>query len=168
MPTRSTARDAPRPTGAPRPPTDERQRRADAARNRVALLDSARRVLSARGLEVPVEAIAREAGVGVGTVYRNFPTKEALLDAVITRAFEDLTAAAEAALERADPGDAFFEFLHGAAAVMARDRVLVWAARAQELAGRARAPVVERLFVVTDALLERAIAAGAVRAGIRA
>jgi AcrR family transcriptional regulator len=142
--------------------------RADALRNRAALLATARRVLSARGLDVPVEEIAREAGVGVGTVYRNFPTKDALLTAVIAEAFDGLTADAGRALARSDAGPAFFAFLRETAVVMARDRVLVRAARAADARGQVRAAEVQGLFDVTDALLARAIAAGAVRAGITA
>jgi AcrR family transcriptional regulator len=123
-------------------------------------------VLSARGLDVPVEEIAREAGVGVGTVYRNFPTKDALLTAVIAEAFESLTADAGRALARSDAGAAFFTFLRETAVVMARDRVLVRAARAADARGQVRSAEVQALFDVTDALLARAIAAGAVRAGI--
>ena len=153
---------------APTNPTGGRALRSDAVRNRAALLATARRVLSARGLDVPVEEIAREAGVGVGTVYRNFPTKAALLAAVVAQAFEGLTADAQTALARGEPGDAFFEFLRGAAVVMARDRVLVRAARAADGLGLARAPEVQGLFDATDTLLARAIAAGAVRPGITA
>jgi AcrR family transcriptional regulator len=125
-------------------------------------------VLSARGLDVPVEEIAREAGVGVGTVYRNFPTKDALLAAVIAQAFEDLTADAHAALSHPLAGDAFFDFLRGAAVVMARDRVLVRAARAADGRGVPRAPEVQGLFDATEMLLIQAIETGAVRPGITA
>jgi AcrR family transcriptional regulator len=159
--------DAP-PAGTGKGVATGRGPRADAVRNRAALLATARRVLSARGLDVPVEEIARDAGVGVGTVYRNFPTKDALLGAVIARAFEDLTADAHAALSRPEAGDAFFGFLRGAAVVMARDRVLVRAARAADGLGVARAPEVQGLFDATDTLLGRAIAAGAVRPGVTA
>ena len=57
--------------------------RADARRNREAVLDAAREVLAAGGLDAPMEAVARGAGVGVATVYRHFPTKATLVDAVI-------------------------------------------------------------------------------------
>jgi AcrR family transcriptional regulator len=158
MPTRSTARSG----AAPRAP------RSDALRNRTALLSTARRMLAARGLDVPVEEIAREAGVGVGTVYRNFPTKAALLAAVIAQAFDELTVDARAALARPSVGDAFFEYLRSLAAVMARDRVLVAAARAVDRRSSTRGPEVQALFDAVDELLERAIDAGAVRPGITA
>ncbi len=143
-------------------------RRADATRNRAALLDAARGVLAARGLDVPVEEIARSAGVGVGTVYRNFPTKDALVAAVIERAFDELTAASVAALDEPDAGAAFYELVHDSALVMARDIVLVRAARAGTDLARGRPEAVRRLFAATGAVLERAIAAGAVREGVTA
>ena len=143
-------------------------RRADAARNRAALLDAARTVLAHRGLDVPVEEIARAAGVGVGTVYRNFPTKDALVAAVIERAFDELTAASVAALDEPDPGEAFSRLLHDSAVVMARDIVLVRAARAGTDLERGLPAPVQRLFDATGAVLDRAIAAGAVRDGITA
>jgi len=161
-----TARSTP--ARDPGPASGGRTSRADAVRNRAALLATARRVLSARGLDVSVEEIAREAGLGVGTVYRNFPTKDALLAAVIAQAFDDLTADAKDALERADPGEALFDFVRRAATVMARDRVLVSAARAADARGTPRVPQVQGLFDATDELLVRAITAGAVRPGITA
>jgi AcrR family transcriptional regulator len=150
------------------PAVRERPLRADAARNLDAVLVAARRVFARRGVEVPVEEIARSAGVGVGTIYRRFPTKEALLDAVIERSFDELTAGALAAIDAADPGTAFFEFLLDAASIMARDRVLVSVARAQGQRRDQRAAAVVRLFAATDALLARAQAGGAVRRGITA
>ena len=142
-------------------------RRADAARNRAVLLDAARRVLATRGLDVPVEELAHAAGVGVGTVYRNFPTKDALIAAVIEQAFEELTAAASASLDAEDPGESLFDLLRASALVMARDIVLVRAARAGSARGR-RPAHVQRLLDATDAVLTRAIAAGAVRKGVNA
>jgi AcrR family transcriptional regulator len=162
MPVKVKRPDTP-PSGATTRPL-----RADAARNLDAVLDAARRVFAVRGVDVPVEEIARDAGVGVGTVYRRFPTKDALLGAVIERSFDELTAAATSALGSADAGLAFFDFLVDAASVMARDRVLVAVARAQGQRRDQRAPAVIRLFDVTDALLARAQAEGAVRAGITA
>lgn len=147
---------------------DPASQRADAARNRAAVLDAARRVLASRGLDVPVEEIARAAGVGVGTVYRNFPTKDALVRAIIERSFDELTAAAVAAFDDQDPGRGFFGLLHDSAVVMARDIVFVRAARAEADRDRELPDYVRRLLEATDAVLERAIAAGAVRPGVTA
>jgi len=150
------------------PPMDRvKGRRADAVRNRDALLRAARRRFAREGFGVPVEELARDAGVAVGTVYRHFPTKDALADAVIERAFAELADAAEAALGASDPGAAFDAFVRDTGRVMARDRVLVAAARARP-GLRTRVKQVRRLFDVTDELLASAVASGAMRQGIDA
>ncbi|GAA1947724.1 TetR/AcrR family transcriptional regulator [Kitasatospora viridis] len=82
--------------------------RADAARNRARLLDVAAEVFTERGLGVTTEEIARAAGVGVGTLFRHFPTKEALLQAVLVRRMERLVADGTELAEREQPAEAFF------------------------------------------------------------
>ncbi|GAA2403753.1 TetR family transcriptional regulator [Catellatospora methionotrophica] len=72
--------------------------RSDAARNRVRLLDAAAGLITERGSDVDVREIARRAEVGMGTLYRHFPTKEALLDAALEHVFTSWAAAASAAL----------------------------------------------------------------------
>ncbi|HEX6311438.1 MAG TPA: TetR family transcriptional regulator [Acidimicrobiia bacterium] len=146
------------------PSTRARAPRADALRNREAVLVAARRVLAAGGLDAPVDDVAAAAGVGVATVYRHFPTKTALVDAVIERSFEELTREAEAAAAGPDAGAAFLGFVRHAGVVMARDRVLVAAARSTDRPERS--PVVQRLFDAAGVLLRRAIAAGAVRGDV--
>ncbi|MFJ8623450.1 TetR/AcrR family transcriptional regulator [Kitasatospora sp. NPDC093550] len=89
--------------GAPQRPL-----RADAARNRARLLDAATEVFTTRGVAVPTEEIARAAGVGVGTLFRHFPTKEALLEAVVVRRLETITAGTARLAAEAEPGEAFF------------------------------------------------------------
>ncbi|MFI0805945.1 TetR/AcrR family transcriptional regulator [Streptomyces echinatus] len=86
----------------------ERPLRADAARNRAKLLDIATEVFTTRGIGVPTEEIARAAGVGVGTLFRHFPTKEALLEAVMVRRLETITAETAQLAAEADPAEAFF------------------------------------------------------------
>ena len=71
-----------------------RGQRADARRNRAKVLEAARHQLAEHGLDTQVDEIAREAGVGVGTVYRHFPTKEALFEALAEDKFEGLARAA--------------------------------------------------------------------------
>lgn len=85
--------------------------RADARRNREIVLRTARRALSEDGLEVSLSRIARRAGVGAGTVYRHFPSKEILIEAVLTEHVEELVTAADRWAARAAPGDALFGFL---------------------------------------------------------
>lgn len=89
----------------------DRVPRADARRNRALVLEAAEAVFAAEGLAVPIDEIARRAGVGVGTVYRHFPTKEALFEAIVLARMEQLEADARAHLAAEDAGEAFYAFL---------------------------------------------------------
>src|SRR6476646_7476085 len=95
-------------------------RRADARRNRERVLAAAEAVFAETGLKAPVEEVARRAGVGVGTVCRNFPTKQALVEAVVSAMYETLRREAEAALADPDPAHAFEQFVIGLPAFQAR------------------------------------------------
>ncbi|MER7465326.1 helix-turn-helix domain-containing protein [Streptomyces sp. NPDC097981] len=86
----------------------ERPLRADAARNRARLLEVATEVFTSRGAGVPTEEIARAAGVGVGTLFRHFPTKEALLEAVVVRRLETIAAQTARLAAETAPAEAFF------------------------------------------------------------
>src|ERR1700742_2519052 len=97
-----------------------RQLRADAARNRARVLDVAYETFAAEGLSVPIDEIARRAGVGAGTVYRHFPTKEALFAAVIGDRMQHLVDDGYALLKSEGPGEALFTYL--------RSIVLQWGA----------------------------------------
>jgi AcrR family transcriptional regulator len=142
--------------------------RADAVRNRARVLAAASEAFAAEGLAVPLDEIARRAGVGAGTVYRHFPTKEALFEAVITDRLLTLAADAEARLaSAADPGEAFFEFFAGTI-----DTGLAKTDLAEALTSAGRAlgaelqQAAERLQNGFEALLKRAQEAGAVRTDI--
>src|ERR1700730_19159475 len=102
----------------------DRPLRADAARNRESVLRAAGEAFAEPGYGVPLDEIAARAGVGPGTVYRHFPTKEALFEAVVTARVQDLVADARARADAADPGDAFFGFLARIAAESAAKRDL--------------------------------------------
>ena len=93
------------------PDSADRPLRADARRNREKVLRAAREAFAASGFAVPLDEIAARAGVGPGTVYRHFPTKEALFEAVVAARIEDLISDARARSDAADPGEAFFGFL---------------------------------------------------------
>ncbi|NKY50112.1 TetR/AcrR family transcriptional regulator [Nocardia vermiculata] len=85
--------------------------RADARRNRERVLSAARAAFAAEGISVPLDEIARRAGVGPGTVYRHFPTKEALFQAAIVDNIERMIDYARGLENADDPGAAFFELL---------------------------------------------------------
>ena len=85
--------------------------RADAVRNRARVLEAAEAVFGSEGLAVPIDAIAERAGVGVGTIYRHFPTKEALFEAIVLSHFERLVDQARALVTAEDPAEALFGFL---------------------------------------------------------
>jgi AcrR family transcriptional regulator len=89
---------------------DKRPQRADARTNRRRILDVAEEVFGKGGESVSTEEVARLAGVGIATVFRHFPTKAALLEAVLVRRFDRLREQAETLLDAADPGGAFFDF----------------------------------------------------------
>lgn len=148
----------------------ERPLRADAERNRVKLLSAAHRVLASRGLDAGVDEIAREAGVGMGTLYRRFPTKESLVAAVIESRFEALAASFREVLD-APSGGGPWEVFEGCALALAEaiadDRGFFQVV--SETVGRL--PEVRERRDATLAVLEpvvrRAQEAGVVRADVR-
>ena len=99
------------PPDAGPPLSAERPLRAYARRNRLKVLEAAREAFAAEGIVVPLDDIARRAGVGAGTVYRHFPTKEALFEAVVADQLQLLVGDAREALRADDAGEAFFGFL---------------------------------------------------------
>jgi AcrR family transcriptional regulator len=98
--------------------------RADARRNREAVLAAARERLAKDGLDGPIEDIARTAGVGVGTVYRHFPSKDDLIGALVRDRFERLADRTREALGENDPWDGFCNLIRFAADLQMRDRAL--------------------------------------------
>ncbi|MFZ1163333.1 TetR/AcrR family transcriptional regulator [Mycobacterium sp.] len=99
--------------------------RADAAHNRARVLETAYETFAAEGLSVPIDEIARRAGVGAGTVYRHFPTKEDLFRAVVESRLRHIITEGRALLDRPGPDEALFSFL--------RSMVLDWGATDQGL-----------------------------------
>src|SRR3954452_1709249 len=98
--------------------------RADAERNRRRILDGARDVFARHGLEAGVDEVARAAGVGVGTLYRRFPTKDDLMLAVVQDNTETMLLELEAAAAVDDPWNSFFAAAHAMAQSTARNRAL--------------------------------------------
>jgi AcrR family transcriptional regulator len=125
-----TARQQPDPedpAGPAAPPGPEpgcRRLRADAARNRDAIVAVARDVFAKQGLEAPLEAIATRAGVGIATLYRRFPTREKLVAAALVQKVAEYAEAARQALAAADPWAGFAGFVERICELQAGDRGL--------------------------------------------
>ncbi|MGW3773397.1 TetR/AcrR family transcriptional regulator [Actinomadura verrucosospora] len=148
-------------------PAPGRPLRADALRNRAKVLAAAEEVFAVQGTSASTEEVARKAGVGIGTVFRHFPTKESLLEAVLVALLERLAAEARDLRASADPGAAFFGFftrvVSQAAAKQAVTEALAEAGvDAREATGRAGPDLKAALGV----LLGRAQETGAVRADV--
>ena len=140
-----------------------RPMRADAARNRAKVLEVAYEIFAAEGIAVPIDEIARRAGVGPGTVYRHFPTKEALFRAVIEDRVRSIVDSAHALLG-ADPGTALFEFLRAMVRTSATDKGIADALTGYGVDIDAAAPGAEAAFLgVLEELLAAAQRAGTVR-----
>jgi len=140
----------------------DRPLRADARRNREKVLAAAREAFAEHGFAVPLDDIAGAAGVGPGTVYRHFPTKEALFEAVSLARVQDLVADARERADASDPGAAFDGFLARVADEASAKRDLPDALDGVGADGMADA--VGELHEALGVLISRAQAAGAVRA----
>jgi AcrR family transcriptional regulator len=140
----------------------ERAQRADARRNRQRIVSAARRCMASRGLDAQMDEIARRAGVGVGTVYRHFPTKDELVDALAGERFERLRELALEALADDDPWRSFEKFIREAAQIQTEDRALseVLVSRPETMM---RAAQSVGMLELTDQVVKRAQKAGVVR-----
>ena len=140
--------------------------RKDAERNRKRILDAAAELFMQRGLDVTLNDIARYADVGVGTVYRRFPSKELLIDALFVDRFTEMAERAEAALEDPDPWHGLTSFFDESVGLMVRDRglkqLLLGTPQGCGRVGDARA----RVMPVVQELISRAHAGGRLREDI--
>jgi AcrR family transcriptional regulator len=141
--------------------------RADARRNRMRIVDAARRCLAESGPDAQVDDIARCAGVGVGTVYRHFPTKDALLAELALVRFSELAELAEAALEEPDAFEALRHSIWRCAELQASDRALSQM-MAEHPDAVPRAVEATGLDETTRRLVERAKEQGTLRADFSA
>jgi AcrR family transcriptional regulator len=141
--------------------------RADAARNRARVLEVAYETFAEEGLSVPIDEIARRAGVGAGTVYRHFPTKEALFEAIATNRLQHLIDCAAAFADTEDPGHAFFAYLAALVEEGKADQGLMEALAGIGYDIATAIPDAEKRFIATlEDLLTRAQRAGAVRTDV--
>lgn len=144
--------------------TSTRPLRADAARNRELLLAAAADEFTERGLDASVADIARRAGVGKGTVFRHFASKDDLIAAIVLDRVEALNTVGERLLDAADPGGALLEFLT-AAAHQRQQRDLSFLQEAGELTAEVTR-VRTRMFHIVHTLVDRAREHGAVRTDV--
>lgn len=141
--------------------------RADARRNRVRVLEAAQEAFTEEGKLVTLQEIARRAGVGAGTVYRHFPSKEALFEAVLQQRVENLIAEAHALAGADDPAAAFFRFLNHMVEEGRTKRDLIEAMAGEGIDTTSpTSPANSELREAITELLVRAQAAGAVRTDI--
>ncbi len=146
-----------------------RPQRADALRNRARILEAAEVVFAAEGIEVPVDVIAEKAGVGVGTLYRHFPTKEKLCEAILLDRLSALTVDAQSLADAEDPAAAFFGFLAHIVEEGAAKRDLMAAVMGAGVEfDLAAAEVKDGLRDAVGVLLQRAQSVGAVRPDVTA
>ncbi len=151
----------------PLPRKSTRRPRADAARNRERVLEAAKAVFSAGGSDASLESVAKRAGVGIGTLYRHFPTREALFEAVYRREVERLTDLAPRLTEEASPTEALRLWLRANVEFVATKKGMAAAlALATQGPSDLTAYSFARLTAAVGGLLDRAVAAGEIRADI--
>jgi AcrR family transcriptional regulator len=144
-----------------------RRPRADAVRNRERVLEAAKAVFSAGGPDASLEAVAKRAGVGIGTLYRHFPTREALFEAVYRREVQQLGDLAEQLKNEAEPVDALRRWLRSNVEFVATKKGMSAAlALAVQSSSELTAFSFDRLTKAVGGLLDRAVLAGEIRSDI--
>lgn len=144
-----------------------RKPRADAARNRERVLESAKIVFSAGGPEASLEAVAKRAGVGIGTLYRHFPTREALFEAVYRREVQQLGDLSDQLKSEASPVNALRLWLRSNVEFVATKKGMLAAlALVAHNSSELYADTFDRLTRAVGTLLKRAVEAGEIRSDI--
>lgn len=140
--------------------------RADARRNRAAVIVAAKRLFADQGLDAQMPDVAKAAKVGVGTVYRHFPTKDDLIAALAAERFERLAEKAREGLDAEDPWKGISDFIHFSAEIQADDRGLceVMGSRPDVMGAAAEAAGLNELC---DELVKRAQRSGDLRKDLR-
>jgi AcrR family transcriptional regulator len=147
--------------------TGDRPLRADARRNRDRLLDAAVRAFSQDGPDVPLDAIAKDAGVGIGTLYRHFPTREALVEAAYRNELARLCDAAADLLQTMPPDEATRTWMDRFVGYLTTKRGMADALRAVIASGgNPYAESRDRLTAAITTLLQAGAAAGTVRSDV--
>lgn len=141
----------------------ERKLRADAARNRQRVLAAAAEVFAERGLDVSLDEVAHAAGVGVGTLYRRFPNKEALVDALFEDKVENMVVLAHEAEALDDPWEGFVYFIEHALERQVRNRGLRDVLLRSEFACASAARTRDAVAPILTAIIERAQVTGKLR-----
>jgi AcrR family transcriptional regulator len=142
--------------------------RRDAELNRRKIIESARIVFSERGFGATLDDIAHHAGLGVGTVYRRFPSKEHLVEAMFVERMDEVRELAERALEEADPWDGFVSFLTHTAELHSDDRGLREVMLSNNFGQGRVAEAKNRMIPIAVELVRRAKASGRLRADFEA
>lgn len=141
--------------------------RADALKNRTRILEAAEEIFATEGISVPIDDVAKRAGVGVGTLYRHFPTKEALFEAIVIARIERLLETAKGLEFADDPKEALFTFLREFATQAAAKRDLIDALQLTGVDFKSQCSgVIIEMMERIDTLLQRAVKANAVRADV--
>ncbi|MFE2601627.1 TetR/AcrR family transcriptional regulator [Streptomyces sp. NPDC059396] len=163
----STGDPAPPGTDIGNQPRGARAPRADAQRNRDKLIQAARAAFTAADGTVPLEAIARDAGVGIGTLYRHFPTREALVEAVYAAELDDVTGSVPALLRQLPPDAALRAWMERYAAFVATKRAMAETLRAGWASGRIATPATrERITAAIATILAGGAEAGTLRTDV--
>jgi AcrR family transcriptional regulator len=148
-------------------PETLRPKRADAQRNREKILAASRELFSSAGADVSLEAIAKRAGVGIGTLYRHFPSRDALVEAVYRNEVDQLCEAAQELLEQYPPERALAEWMERFIAYAATKRGLSSALKSLSVAQSELFPATrERLLSTIASFLAAGRAAGTIRSDV--
>lgn len=150
-----------------KPAKAARRLRSDSIRNRELLLEAAAAVFSAGGPGASLEAVAKRAGVGIGTLYRHFPTREALFEAVYRHEVDQLGELAERLATEGTPLDALRRWLHANVQLVATKKGMLAALALAAGPSELYAYSFDRLKKAVGSLLRRAINAGDIRSDIK-
>jgi AcrR family transcriptional regulator len=140
--------------------------RAGAARNRATLIEVAHAAFSKGGLQIGVDEVARQSGVGIATLYRHFPTKDHLIEAVMEREFAEVEAAAKSAQSIDDPLESLEAVLQAVADVQRRNRGFVDATAQQLVRPETTERFRSRFLVLLRPVAERGLEAGHLRGDV--